>query len=432
MSNQIVTVNVTQLIGSAPNTLQQTGAAVSQGGTTLAAGATALITQVSDMTAILSQPITLSAIAWSSGTVTATTINPHGITTGQTVQGVIAGVTPTGYNGTFNVTATSTTQFTYSLALNPGSETVLGTFGFGSAVQLAAIANTFFAQSTNLAFYVLELGIGGTAQGVTALETYIANPSTKFYAYLLPPTWDNESTAYPMAKQYASTTSQLYFYVTTTTGTYSNWSGIKSVFAVIQSPSAPAAEFSAAAFFYNALAFQPSAANMVSPLEYTFLYGVTPYVLSSSLQTTLATANVNWVSTGAQGGISNSLIQTGNFMDGNPFNYWYSVDWMAINSAEALAAAVINGSNTPGNPLYYNQPGINNLQKVAQNVANNGISFGLVLAPATVTAVPFATYVQQNPANYSKGIYTGLSLTFTPLRGFAAITINLTASNIPA
>ena len=200
---------------------------------------------------------------------------------------------------------------------------------------------------------------------------------------------------------------------------------------MLQSPSAPVTEFSAAAVLQATLSYNPNASNLASPLAFTYLYGVTPYVLSNAVQTTMKNAGVNWVSTGAQGGISNTLVVWGTNMDLNPWNYWYSVDWVSINVALYLAGAVINGSNNPTNPLYYNQAGINTLQKVAQATVNNGISFGLILSPATVNAVPFSTYVAQNPSDYSTGTYNGLSCTFVPLRGFESITIYLTASNIP-
>jgi hypothetical protein len=183
--------------------------------------------------------------------------------------------------------------------------------------------------------------------------------------------------------------------------------------------------------FHATLNYAPSASNLVSPLEWTYLYGVTPYVLTNTQQITLLAAGVNWVSTGAQGGISNSLIVNGVTMDNNPWNYWYSVDWLAINVAQSLAAEVINGSNNPQNPLYYNQAGINRLQTVAQSTVNNGISFGLILSPATVNATDFVTYTTENPGDYAIGKYAGLSCTFVPARGFSSITINLTASNIP-
>lgn len=437
MSNNIVTVNVSQQVGSAPSNLQKTGAFVSQGGTTLAAGHYALITQVSDLTSILTPSNAITAIAWSANVVSVTLTNPHGVPSSDIFQGVISGMVPIGYNGTFQCTSTGTNTFTYPLGTNPGTETTFGSYTIGAVAQLTAMATTFFAQGSGLACYVLELGNGGTPQGVIALTSYINAPlatsgfSGQFYAYLLPTTWDAEPTAYTMATSFNGTTAQVYFYVTTTVSTYSNWLNIKSVLAFVQSPSAPITELSCAAAFWVALNMSPSASNMVSPFEYTFVYGVTPYTLSQSTQTTLKANNVNWVGTGAQGQISNTLIQTGNFMDGHPFNYWYAVDYMAINEAIALAAAVINGSNTPQNPLYYNQPGINALQKVAQSVANNAISFGLILAPATVTATSFTTYIAQNPSDYAAGIYRGLALTFVPVRGFNAITVYLTASNIP-
>ena len=434
----IVNVVVTQQVASAPNQLQQTGAFVSQGGTTLAAGSTQLLTQSSDLTSILRPATVISTITWTGSVVTVTTTTAHGIPSGDTVQIVIAGCTPTGYNGTFAGTATGTNTVTYPLVSDPGSSTVEGTLQLSNTLELAAMNNTFFAQGSTVSVFVLELGTTTVADGVTALNLYIeenvnhlpTSPTPQFYSYLLPTTWD-VSDAQVMAAQYEGTTAQVYFYVTTTLATYAGWDGIKSVFAALQSPSAPAIEFSTAAMYWASLSYDPSASNLAHPFEYTYVYSVTPYVLSNTQQVTLLANGVNWVGTGAQGGISNTLIEGGTYMDLNPFNYWYCVDWLSINVAQALSAAIINGSNLPTNPLYYNQAGINTLQKVAQATVNNGISFGLILSPANVVATPFTTYVAQNPGDYATGTYNGLSLTFVPLRGFSSITIYLTASNIP-
>ena len=434
----IVNVVVTQQVASAPNQLQQTGAFVSQGGTTLAAGTTQLLTQLSDLTSILRPATDISTITWTGSIVTVTTTTAHGIPSGDTVQIVIAGCTPTGYNGTFAGTATGTNTVTYPLVSDPGSSTVEGTLQLSNTLELAAMGNTFFAQGSTVSVFVLELGTTTVADGVTALNLYIednvghlpTSPTPQFYSYLLPKTWD-VSDAQVMAAQYEGTTAQVYFYVTTTLATYAGWDGIKSVFAALQSPSAPAIEFSTAAMYWASLSYDPSASNLAHPFEYTYLYSVTPYVLTNTQQVTLLANGVNWVGTGAQGGISNTLIEGGTFMDLNPFNYWYCVDWLSINVAQALSAAIINGSNLPTNPLYYNQAGINTLQKVAQATVNNGISFGLILSPASVVATPFTTYVAQHPGDYATGTYNGLSLTFVPLRGFSSITIYLTASNIP-
>lgn len=301
----------------------------------------------------------------------------------------------------------------------------------GSAVELTAMATTFFSQGNTQAVYILELGSGTAAAGVAALTAYLANPSVTFYSYLVPLDWDVEPDAYALFSTYENTTAATYFYVTTSTATYATWLTVKSVFAGLQSPDVPITEFSLAAMFHATLSYSPSASSLVSPLAWTYLYGVTPYVLSPSNQTLYLAAGLNWVGTGAEGGISNKLIVGGQFMDLHPFNYWYSVDWLVINVAQTLSAAVINGSNNPQNPLYYNQNGINTLQTVAQATVNNGISFGLILSPATVTAVPFTDYVAQNPGDYAIGRYAGLACTFVPARGFNTIVINLTATDIP-
>ena len=435
----IVNVVVTQQVASAPNQLQQTGAFVSQGGTTLAAGTTQLLTQLSDLTSILRPATAITSLTWATNVVTVTTTTAHGIPSGDTVQIVIAGSVPTGYNGTFAGTSTGTNTVTYPLLTNPGSETIAGTLQLNSTLELTAMGNTFFAQGSTVSVFVLELGVNTVTNGITELETYITtnvgHPPTsstpQFYSYLLPIEWDVVG-AETMAGLYDGTTAQVYFYVSSTLATYSGWEGKKSAFVTLPSPNAPAQEFSAAAIFWSSLAYNPSVSNLAHPFEYTYVYSVTPYsTLTNTQQTQLLAAGVNWVGTGAQGGISNTLIEGGTFMDLNPFNYWYCVDWLSINVAQALSAAIINGSNLPTNPLYYNQAGINTLQKVAQATVNNGISFGLILSPASVVATPFTTYVAQHPGDYATGTYNGLSLTFVPLRGFSSITIYLTASNIP-
>ena len=435
----IVNVVVTQQVASAPSQLQQTGAFVSQGGTTLAAGTTQLLTQLSDLTSILRPATAITSLTWATNVVTVTTTTAHGIPSGDTVQIVIAGSVPTGYNGTFAGTSTGTNTVTYPLLTNPGSETTAGTLQLNSTLELTAMGNTFFAQGSTVSVFVLELGVNTVTNGITELETYITtnvgHPPTsstpQFYSYLLPIEWDVVG-AETMAGLYDGTTAQVYFYVSSTLATYSGWEGKKSAFVTLPSPSAPAQEFSAAAIFWSSLAYNPSVSNLAHPFEYTYVYSVTPYsTLTNTQQTQLLAVGVNWIGTGAQGGISNTLIEGGTFMDLNPFNYWYCVDWLSINVAQALSAAIINGSNLPTNPLYYNQAGINTLQKVAQATVNNGISFGLILSPANVNAISFTTYVAQNPGDYATGTYNGLSLTFVPLRGFSSITIYLTASNIP-
>ena len=436
MSNNIVVVNVSQQVASTPSTLQRTGSFISQGATTLASGTTALITQLADLTALLKTPIAITSITWASSVVTVTTAAAHGIPTGKTVQGQLSGQTPSGYSGTFAVTATGANTLTYPLASNPGNETTPGTFLLEAVYELQAMGDTFFAQGSQQAVYVLELGIGTSTDGVTALSAYLQNPApVRFYSYLIPKTWDAESTAPTLFRQYDGTTASVYFFVTTTVANYANWTTLpcKSTLLMIQSPNSPASEFSAAAVFYDTLAADPGPVSLVAPLSFRYVFGVTPYnTLTPTQITTFKAAGLNWIGTGAEGGISNTLIVNGQMGDLNPWNYWYSVDWMVIQQDLALSGAVINGSNNPTNPLYYNQDGINRLQKVAQSVVDNAVAFGLALnsPKPTVTAVPFSAYVTAEPGDYAIGKYAGLALAFTPARGFQQIVIGLTVSNI--
>lgn len=434
MSNSIVDVVVSQQVAPAPNLLQQTGAFISQGGTTTTPGTLTLLTQESDLTGILRSPLAITSISWASSVVTVVTAAAHGIPASTTLRGTISGAIPSGYDGTFACTYVSSTSFTYPLASNPGSETTTGVFELAAVGELAAMGNTFFAQGATQAVYVMELGPGTPAAGVTALAAYILSPTTQFYRYLLPVEWDTESTAVTLAKQYDGTTAKLYFHVTTTVATYSSWTmqPIKSAYLTRQSPSAPSAEFSAAADFYQQLATSPGPVSLVAPLAFRYVSGVTPSSdLTQSQITTLTAAGLNWIGTGAEGGISNTLIVNGQYGDLNPFNYWYAVDWTQVQCDLNLSNYIINGSNSPTNPVYYDQPGINGGQKVLQQTINNGIAFGMLNAGATVTAVPFSTYVAENPGDYAIGKYAGYAVTIVPKRGFKKIIFYITASNLP-
>ena len=433
MTTQIVTVNVTQTLAPAPNTLQRTGALVSQGATTLATGTTALLTQFADLSSILTGSVAITSMVASGTaptvTVTVTTTTPHGIPTGDTILGIIAGVTPTGYNGTFQITSTGTNTFTYPLTISPGVVTSQGVFTNESVQDLVAMATTYFAQGSANAIYVLELGAGTGAQGVTSLNNYIIANPLEFYGYCVTTEMSTDSSFLAFAKNYESTTSQVYFWVTESINSYGVFKNVKSVISMCQDVNAPVTEWSVAAMMYNALNYNPSDTNKVAPMAFQYIVGVTPFSGTNAQAQLLKTANVNYVGTGAEGGISNTLVLWGVNADGQDYTYWYSVDWVQININLFISNAIINGSNNPINPLYYNQAGINRLQKVSQGVMNSGIAYGLVLAPVTVNAVPFTTYVADNPSDYAIGKYAGLSVSYTPARGFIQIIFNVNVSS---
>jgi len=77
---------------------------------------------------------TVSAASWSSNVITFTTATSHNLTTGNTV--IVAGASPSGYNGTYTVASTPTsTTFTVANAVNPGTWVSGGTVNPGSWVS---------------------------------------------------------------------------------------------------------------------------------------------------------------------------------------------------------------------------------------------------------------------------------------------------------
>lgn len=252
-----------------------------------------------------------------------------------------------------------------------------------------------------------------------------------------------------------------------TTGSTLVWNvpsnpGAESVLGTLLASSYPntgvtSGEFSAAAFLYKAIGYAPSSANLVTPYQFSFLYGVTPFPLRgyNALWTTLKASFTNWVGTGAEGGISQAIILWGTTQDGQTFNYWYSIDWVQINLDVNTANAVINGSNNPLNPLYYNQQGIDRLQGVGAATLSTGIIYGLVNGNVTQTsldgpvfeqnldaglytdqtvinAVPFVTYSLENPGDYKIGRYAGFGVVYMPQVGFSQIVYNVVVTELVA
>lgn len=448
----IVTINVSESVAPTPITLQKTGAIVSQGGTTLGVGSFSLLTQASDLTPLLSAPLGLSSLIWSGGVVTATTAATiPGLNVGDIFASTIAGSTPTGYNGLYQMTVTGANTFTYALAVNPGTATGIGSYTPPSQAGITAKVNTFFAQGAGQAVYILEFGPGDAQAGPGQLSNFIASNPQQFYAYLVPGGWDSTVQFLALLALFESLTAKTYFFITTTTSNYTNYSAtMKCLFAMVQAPTAPLTESSVAAAFQHWLSYSPSSNNRMTPFAFSFLFGVTAYPTlgNSALLTNLKNANVNYVGTGAEGGISNTILLWGTMLDGNDATYWYSVDWIQLTSDQVISNAIINGSNNPLNPLYYNQFGINTLQDVIVANAQNGITFGLGNGTVTqtaldgptfitnldngdypdqivVNAVPALTYAAENPGDYKIGRYAGFTMVWIPQRGFTQIVFNI-------
>ena len=454
----IVTVNASVVQAAAPSTLQQTGGLVSQGGTTLTPGTATLVSTFEQLQTLLAPGKTISSLAWATNVVTVTTTDPHGWTIGDVIPVTIAGAAPTGYNGTFSGTVTGTTTLTYPLVTNPGSETTPGTITLGAVTELTQMGTTYFAGNGVPSIYVVELGEGTPTENVPNLATFIgkvAGTSGQIYGYLVPRNWDDNAPFLALCSNYTATNSQLYFWVTTTVANRAVYAALKCVYAEVEAPGIPATEFSLASAFGNALSQSPSSASKLVPLSYSPSYGTTAYPTTGnqSVLQELAVANVGWVGTGQQGGISNNIIYQGKMSDGNFWNFWYSVDWAQINMQIALANEVINGSASTVNPLYYNQQGIDRLQNRIVQVAQNGVSAGVgngqVVATnlpvaqfnanlnagvyagqIVVNAEPMTAYSAENPNDYAVGKYSGISCVWIPQLPFLNIYFNLEATTL--
>jgi hypothetical protein len=439
---QIVNIIVSQQQTPAPSTLQQTAAIVSELGTNLTAGSRSLLTQASDLTPLLvGGMVPIVSIAWASGNVTLTVADiEFPLPAGTTFQVTVTGVTPGAFNGTFNATVVSATQITYPLASNPGTETVLGKVTAElSQLRLINAVSTWFAQGGNNV-YVFETGLNqntAIATSIATVASYITNNPLTVYVWVVPGRWVGTALA-ALVSQYSSNTGLTYFVTSGQSGTdtaYTVFTGLKAAVYVEEAPTVQEevalGEVTTAAWAYNMVKYNPSATNMVTPLAFSFIFGVTAYptIGNGPFLTTLQTQFVNFVSTAAEGGLTNTMITYGTTMDGRDFTYWYSVDWVQINLKLALANEIINGSNNPQAPLIYNQAGINRLQARAQQVMNSAVTFGLATGVITVVATSFADYNAANPNDYAKGIYKGLAVTYTPARGFLSITFNVTVTD---
>ena len=355
----------------------------------------------------------------------ATTITPQIVTVNVTVQ---EAAQPSQYQQSgaiVSVGGTTLAVGTYQYCGNLAALTaILGTAG--NYAELTNMATTFFAQGGAVGLYVLELGTQ-TSPTPSALGTWdAANPGI-FYAYLVPDDWDGTAMQ-TLAASYASNTGLKYFFVTTTQTTITDYAGTKSVFPFVNAPAMGSSEFDAASAFYQLLANNPSPSNKLAPMAYRQLFGTTPWPAtgqSSALQSILSNfGNISYPMN--QAGLTGAGLWKGTLANGTQASFWYGIDWLNVNINQAIANAVVNGSN--GNPpLLYNQAGINTLLAAAEAVADTGVQSGCALS-ATITAVPFSTYVSQFPDNYAAGIYDGLSATVVGQSGFLTVTFNLNAT----
>ena len=116
---------------------------------------------------------TISTITNSTTTATLTTAANHNLTTGVFV--TVSGATPSAYNGTFSITVTSDTTFTYTMLTDPaGSATVVGSYKVGVWGQLGGGAtgnggDQVFVENSQVVTASYEIPAGRNASTVSPI-----------------------------------------------------------------------------------------------------------------------------------------------------------------------------------------------------------------------------------------------------------------------
>lgn len=471
---RIVTENLTVQYPPQPSQLQQSGALISVGGTTLAAGGYQYLSNPSELASILSTAGNYAELQNMN-----TTFFAQGNTAGVYVlelgtqatpqDGISALATwiqdnpkvfygfltpadwdtmPAPAAASVAITADSTstlpagTYYTQIAYLNSDgtigqlSPVVTSDVTTADADELVVSSPAALTGATDYLVYM------GTAAGSLYLQNGASGTAIgTSYSQAAPivTTTGTSTTLADLANTYSGNTAKVYFCVESsvtncaaygTMGANSVWVGYKAAILAAPSPSAQTGEFTSAALLYALVSNNPGPANKLAPVQYRFAFGCTPWPATgyqNSIQT-LANYGANWIGTGAEGGIAQTCIFKGTTSSLVQISEWYGVDWAGINTDQALANAIINGSNS-NPPLEYDQHGINTLEETAQQKIDDAISFGCLLS-GTVSAVAFANYYAQSPGDYPNGIYNGLSCSAVGQAGFLNITFNLNVSGL--
>lgn len=471
--NAIVTVQVSTILAPAVPSYQQTGAIVSFGGTTIPPNTRQVLTQYVDLKGFTPEPNPITSITWAGGVVTVEVEDPldASYTSGDVIKMHIAECVPEAYNGMHDCIIGNANQFTYNLTTDPGIMSKPGVVQSSAANNLNAQVSTFFRQGVGAVAYILELGTQpDLAAEVTALETWLNDSPGSFYGYLLPDYWGtaaNIPATMQLYEQFTDPEAMVYFWLTIELASI----GLipKTCKCVIQLVEAPTvaekranavpgqyAEFTMAGMFYWAMQFRATAVTRVAPMNFKYIYGVTPYPTDKNgpLLVSFKENAINYIQTGAQGGVAYTNVYQGVTADGfDYFNWWWTIDWVQIQVNLDLSNAIISAANNPLAPLYYDQGGINFLEGTLAATMFRGSQYGMVngainqtkydsatlaqqiqlgtfSGTCNVNAVPFNAYTTQNPGDYGRGEYDGLSTIFIPSRGFVHILVVVVATNL--
>jgi hypothetical protein len=134
---------------------------------------------------------TVSGISYVTTTATLTTAVTHGLSTGNIV--TVSGATPSAYNGTYTITVTGGTTFTYVMGSNPGANATGGSYTYGAWSSIGGGAtgggtDQVFVENTTIVTtsYALPTGKNASSVGPITINSgqTVTIPSTQRWVIL--------------------------------------------------------------------------------------------------------------------------------------------------------------------------------------------------------------------------------------------------------
>lgn len=304
----------------------------------------------------------------------------------------------------------------------------------------------FFANNANGKAFVLEVGAiagGDPGTNIAALATHITNGVDVCGHYSVPDAFYGDADFATLVTTYATNDPIYKFSSHITHGTapadqtaFAALTGNSNWFAVY--PSAVATENACGAMvgIMASGVYDVAPTNLMTPLQYKQVTGVTAEKLNSTMRTALTNAAVNFV-----GSIQSvTVLMNGRYADNKSWDYRYSERVTLQDIQNSLLSLIINGANVPAASVPYNQEGIDKLLAVANSrgayrkscnmitdFSKTVDSTGATLVDKdTFSATDFYTYKAANPAKYAAGEYDGLSGIIEIGKFFRKVTFNVT------
>lgn len=304
----------------------------------------------------------------------------------------------------------------------------------------------FFANNANGTAFVLEVGAvagGDPGTNIAALATHITNGVDVCGHYSVPDSFYADADFATLVTTYSTDDPVYKFSCHITHGTapadqtaFAGLTGKSNWFAVY--PSAVSTENAVGAMvgIMASTVYDVSPTNLMTPLQYKKVVGVTAENFNSTMRTALTNNAVNFV-----GSIQSvTVLMNGRYGDNKSWDYRYSERVTLQDIQNSLLALIVNGANVPAASVPYNQEGIDKLLAVAnsraafrkscnmitdfsQTLDNTGT---LLVDKDTFKATDYYTYKAANPAKYAAGEYDGLSGIIEIGKFFRKVTFNVT------